>query len=227
MSVVKVGDQGNFACYMFGGIINERFISNKLYRLQQSTEKKLKEPMAFLEFEEIILQQKDYLELPFPRFDHEMVSGRDGDMYMFGGVVSPFGHRCNLLWKLSMQDKKLVWSKVHCQGTIEIKIEDDCKMRKIPVNEGCTPSGRSNHSMTYDLKENMLLLFGGSQSRTIDGDLNDLWQFDLNSSEWTQVFKNQWSTDPEKVLTLRDAIKMSSVVTKFRKATGKVSSNNL
>ena len=42
--------------------------------------------------------------------------------------------------------------------------------------------------MTYDEKLGMIMVFGGRNSDNFDGDLNDMWQYDIECNEWTRLF---------------------------------------
>jgi hypothetical protein len=40
---------------------------------------------------------------------------------------------------------------------------------------GNVPAARSGHGMVYDDINNSIIIFGGRNKKTVDGDLNDLW----------------------------------------------------
>ena len=116
---------------------------------------------------------------PLPRYDHGMIKVTDDEFYIFGGSVSDQGQgfRCNQLWKFDIINKK--WENVEIAGTYNQKISIN-KIDDIENLIGNVPLPRSGHGMVYENINNSIMIFGGSNSRTADGDLNDLWQYLIN-----------------------------------------------
>lgn len=64
-------------------------------------------------------------------------------------------------------------------GNINSKASEGSTVRPYPLE-------RSGHGMIYVPHENVLLVFGGRRSKNADGDLNDLWEFDIERNEWNE-----------------------------------------
>jgi hypothetical protein len=132
-----------------------------------------KQPMIHYELEEIELNQ---MNRPMPRYDHGMIKVTNDEFYIFGGSVSDQGQgsRCNQLWKFDIINLK--WEVIEIPGTYKQKIivnNNDYIENLI----GNLPVPRSGHGMVYENINNSIMIFGGSNSRSADGDLNDLWQY--------------------------------------------------
>lgn len=48
------------------------------------------------------------------------------------------------------------------------------------------PVKRSGHGMIHIPDDNIILIFGGRKSKNADGDLNDLWEYDIDRNEWVE-----------------------------------------
>ena len=48
------------------------------------------------------------------------------------------------------------------------------------------PCPRSGQSTIYDPVHKRIILFGGRKNKKADGDLNDLWEFDIEQGVWSQ-----------------------------------------
>lgn len=79
------------------------------------------------------------------------------------------------------------WSNLDPASTTEIDVEDELKPIRIRMLDGNVPVARSGHSMAYDKNSNMIMVFGGSANSGIDGDMNDLWEYDIKENAWRNV----------------------------------------
>ena len=116
------GDGRDFSIYIFGGFYDDDIISNKVLRLSQQKDKNL----ACFKIEELIISSSI---MPCPRYYHEAVPVTSDEMFMFGGVVTPSGLRCNKLWKLKLLPNHSggEWSVVNPASSYEVSVEDNLR----------------------------------------------------------------------------------------------------
>ena len=81
-----------------------------------------------------------------------------------------------------------MWDNVEA-GTKQADSEtvEDENMPKIPVDECCIPCPRSGHAMVYNESNHSLVVFGGRRSKNADGDMNDLWEFNIETNSWMRI----------------------------------------
>lgn len=131
-----------------------------------------------------------------PRYNHGMIkTANEEEIYVFGGLVSDVGKRCNQLWKYSVQDEK--WELVEVPGTVKhnadnlFTIESKHSQESLTKNDSTViPAPRSGFGMTYDEDFNSIIIFGGRTSKKAYGDNNDLWEFSIESSTWKCISKD-------------------------------------
>ena len=46
------------------------------------------------------------------------------------------------------------------------------------------PCPRSGQALTFDPVFNKIFLFGGRKNKKADGDLNDLWEYNIDQHKW-------------------------------------------
>ena len=78
--------------------------------------------------------------------------------------------------------------------------------------------------MAYDKHAHAIIVFGGRGSKKAYGDMNDMWEFNIEEQFWKLVKSEQSVKDPTQALTLKSIMQMSSVVTTFKKAGNRKSS---
>ena len=88
-------------------------------------------------------------------------------------MTSGKGDRCNQLWKFDVITKK--WSLESDERKDNKNSESKYSNEILDIY----PVGRSGHGMEYIPHEKTIIIFGGRKSKSADGDLNDLWEFDL------------------------------------------------
>ena len=73
--------------------------------------------------------------------------------------------------------------------------------------------------MIYVPHENVLLVFGGRRSKNADGDLNDLWEFDIERHEWNEPNsdKNQ-EKGPHEIMTMSKVLQITKITNAFKVA---------
>ena len=57
----------------------------------------------------------------------------------------------------------------------------------MPDDECCVPCPRSGHAMVYNESNHSLIVFGGRKSKNADGDMNDLWEFNIETNGWMRI----------------------------------------
>ncbi|KAL9650285.1 hypothetical protein ABK040_014939 [Willaertia magna] len=106
------------------------------------------------------------IEIPSPRYYHTLCAVNDHLLILFGGYDGDIQNDCWLLQIIDLNELIFEWKR------IEIPL-------KIPY-----PEVRYNHWAGM-LKDRMLLFGGNSKN----GQLNDVWAFDLNSYGWKCLMK--------------------------------------
>ena len=102
---------------------------------------------------------------PLPIFQHEMVyDTQNNQIIMFGGEIRD-GTTADLeaIWLFKSQNQ--TWVK---------------------PSEANTPGGRESHRMVYNSLTGKVFLFGGI-SHTTGVQLNDTWEFDPATNQWTEL----------------------------------------
>jgi len=65
------------------------------------------------------------------------------------------------------------------------------------ADECLVPCPRSGHAMVYNEANHSLVIFGGRKSKNADGDMNDLWEFNIEESLWLRVKEGEKMKDPK------------------------------
>jgi N-acetylneuraminic acid mutarotase len=116
------------------------------------------------------LQSNEWIEItpilsPSARWGHSMVYDSKNDRtFLFGGGELNLNN--NDTWRYDLENN--TW---------------------VILNARPSPSGRTDHSMAYDMKSNRIILFGG-YSLSNNGYpilLNDTWSYDIDKSEWKNI----------------------------------------
>ncbi|NHJ86703.1 MAG: hypothetical protein FK734_14660 [Asgard group archaeon] len=106
-------------------------------------------------------------EIPLSRYGHRMVyCTTDENIYLFGGDFT-YESEIDLpyLWCLNLETR--IWQK---------------------MSDTVKPSPRMSHGFVYDHDKNQIILFGGLSTSTYVR-LNDLWLYDITTSNWTELSK--------------------------------------
>jgi N-acetylneuraminic acid mutarotase len=103
---------------------------------------------------------------PVPRYGHEMVYDFKNNLTILFGGENPNTLRNNLkpTWEFSSLSQS--WNK---------------------ISNLLSPSTRIGHGMVYNSISGKILLFGGMETSDYTR-LNDMWEFDPDTKEWTELF---------------------------------------
>lgn len=117
-TIVQFGDDLNMKVYMFGGYINNMYISNRMFLLTP------KGYTRAFDLQELAIANES--RVPMPRHDHGMTAslataaGEANSIYVFGGVLSQMDKRCNEFWHFDTT--ALRWTFI--SGKIDHAIEN-------------------------------------------------------------------------------------------------------
>ena len=79
------------------------------------------------------------------------------------------------------------------------------------------PIERSGHGMIHIPDENVLLVFGGRRNKNADGDLNDLWEYDIERNEWNEPNSNQdQEKGPHELMTMTKVLQLNRITNAFK-----------
>ena len=118
-------------------------------------------------------------------------------IWIFGGILRS-GLRSNGLWKFHVD--KGIWQHLKSDELV--------------------PTERSGHGMTAIEKENKKIVFGGRKAENAEGDLNDLWEYNVRENCWDILNPGEAPTSPIK-MTFKQVGMMSSIVSRFRRNSAK------
>ncbi len=111
--------------------------------------------------------------------------GSNGNLWLFGGSDSLFLSDLNDLWEFNPATKYWAW----VSGTNGHGIEAGVYGTEGLDSSANTPGSRGL-AVSWADKSGNLWLFGGQgygSSASLNGDLGDLWKFNVSASEWTWV----------------------------------------
>jgi hypothetical protein len=135
------------------------------------------------------MEELEVVNGPSPRYNHGMVA-IEANIWMFGGMLAN-GLKNKEFWKY----------------------DTECNFWELITSEGEVPEARSGHGMVPSEKENRMFVFGGRTKEKAEGDLNDLWEYDIALRSW-QKFNYTETLKPVK-MTWHHIGLMSAVVKKF------------
>jgi len=131
-------------------------------------------------WEQIIYDKKGPIPLPM---SHHSAFIYQNKLHCYGGLI---GSQSNGdLWILDLRTSKWEQRKVVAYKKVMKKVPDQKvpgKMVDEEVKVLASCEARDDHSAAFDEKNGCFYIFGGY----VNGDKsNDLWKFDLNTSNWT------------------------------------------
>src|SRR5467141_3442675 len=74
-----------------------------------------------------------------------------------------------------------------------------------------SPSPRAGHAMAYDSRSDRIIMFGGTASNPAFTDVNEIWSFDFNTNQWTNL-NPQTSPSPRDGLAMAYDSKADRVI---------------
>ena len=57
------------------------------------------------------------------------------------------------------------------------------------------------------------MIFGGRQNKRAAGDMNDLWEFNIDQQLWLQIEGCERIEDPKMITGIKDVVAMNSIIT--------------
>ena len=126
---------------------------------------------------------------PAGRVSQMSFTDTTGNFWLFGGFY--MGKYLNDLWKYNLTTNEWTWMKGD-SATNQYSIYG---VQHIPNNLN-KPGGRCTATGWSDSNNNFWLFGGNGYSESANGNLNDLWKYNVATNEWTWMSGSKLSSQP-------------------------------